>query len=154
MENNHNHEGEDMSKTRVFEHDQNSENSDMTTEEVAQYADDKVDALIQLLIKKKVITEQELETEYNSLFEEWFFCLIILAVYILSVADLDDENNKPIIIHVANDAIIAYSETITLNWNKSFKIGVGANSNSIKCICDAKLEIRWKFAQLTFRTVR
>jgi len=70
MENNHNHEGEDMSKTRVFEHDQNSENSDMTTEEVAQYADDKVDALIQLLIKKKVITEQELETEYNSLFEE------------------------------------------------------------------------------------
>ena len=70
MENNHNHEGEDMSKTRVFEHDQNSENSDMTTEEVAQYADDKVDALIQLLIKKKVITEQELEKEYNSLFEE------------------------------------------------------------------------------------
>jgi len=52
-------------------HNHSHENEeDLSTEELAQYADDKIDALIKLLIKKKVITEQDMETEYNSLFEE------------------------------------------------------------------------------------
>ena len=48
----------------------NGHEEDMTTEEIAQYADDKIDALIKLLVKKKVITEQDMEKEYNALFEE------------------------------------------------------------------------------------
>ncbi len=49
-------------------HDTDEE--EMTTEEIANHADDKVDALIQLLIKKKVITEDEYGKEFESLFEE------------------------------------------------------------------------------------
>jgi len=43
---------------------------EMSTDEIAQHADDKIDALIALLVKKKLITEQELEKEYEGLFEE------------------------------------------------------------------------------------
>jgi hypothetical protein len=42
----------------------------ISVKEVAYHADDKVDALIQLLIKKGVIKDSEFEEEYNSLFEE------------------------------------------------------------------------------------
>ena len=42
---------------------------EMSTEEVAEHANDKVDALIELLIKKKVITEEEFEKEFEGLFE-------------------------------------------------------------------------------------
>ena len=45
------------------------ENSKMSTEEVAEHANDKVDALIELLVKKKVITEEEFEKEFDGLFE-------------------------------------------------------------------------------------
>ena len=43
---------------------------ELTTEELAQHADDKVDALINLLIKKKIITEEEFEKSFDELFEE------------------------------------------------------------------------------------
>ena len=43
---------------------------EMTSEDVANYADDKIDALIDLLIKKGVITEEEFGKEYEALFEE------------------------------------------------------------------------------------
>ena len=42
----------------------------MTTGELAEHADDKVDALIKLLIKKGIISEQDFEQEYEALFEE------------------------------------------------------------------------------------
>ncbi|PIN68667.1 hypothetical protein COV93_08580 [Candidatus Woesearchaeota archaeon CG11_big_fil_rev_8_21_14_0_20_43_8] len=42
----------------------------MSTEDIANHADDKVDALIQLLLKKKVITEDEYDKEFKSLFED------------------------------------------------------------------------------------
>lgn len=46
------------------------ENSDeMSIEEVAEHANDKVDALIQLLVKKKLITEEEFGKEFDGLFE-------------------------------------------------------------------------------------
>jgi hypothetical protein len=47
-----------------------SDSEDISIKEVAYHADDKVDALIQLLLKKKIINEHEFEEEYNSLFEE------------------------------------------------------------------------------------
>lgn len=43
---------------------------DMSAEDVANYADDKVDALIDLLIKKGVITEEEFKDQYEALFDE------------------------------------------------------------------------------------
>ena len=43
---------------------------EMNVEEVAHHADDKVDALLELLIKKGVITEDEFNKEYDDLFEE------------------------------------------------------------------------------------
>jgi len=46
------------------------ESEDISVKEVAYHADDKVDALIQLLIKKKLFTEHEFEEEYNALFED------------------------------------------------------------------------------------
>jgi hypothetical protein len=46
------------------------ESEDISIKEVAYHADDKVDALIQLLIKKKLFTEHEFEEEYNALFED------------------------------------------------------------------------------------
>lgn len=45
------------------------ESEDISLKEVAYHADDKIDALIQLLLKKRLITENEFEEEYNSLFE-------------------------------------------------------------------------------------
>lgn len=42
----------------------------MTPEEIADHADDKVDALIALLIKKGVISEKEYDQEFESLFEK------------------------------------------------------------------------------------
>ena len=39
-------------------------------EEIAEHADDKVDALVSLLVKKGIITEAELQSEYDDLFEE------------------------------------------------------------------------------------
>jgi hypothetical protein len=52
------------------DHDDDCEDIEDTPEDVAHNANDKVDALINLLIKKKVITEDEFETEYDELFEE------------------------------------------------------------------------------------
>ena len=46
------------------------EDEEMTTEDVANHADDKIDALIGLLIRKGVITEDEYDKEYNDLFED------------------------------------------------------------------------------------
>lgn len=43
---------------------------DISTKEIAYHADDKIDALIHLLIKKNIISESEFEEEYNALFEE------------------------------------------------------------------------------------
>lgn len=40
------------------------------TEDLAQNADDKVDALINLLIKKGIITEEEFDKELDDLYEE------------------------------------------------------------------------------------
>ncbi len=46
------------------------ENEESSTEDIAEGADDKVDALINLLIKKGIITEQEFDEEYDDLFED------------------------------------------------------------------------------------
>jgi hypothetical protein len=43
---------------------------DISLKDIAYHADDKVDALIHLLIKKNIISESEFEEEYNNLFEE------------------------------------------------------------------------------------
>ncbi len=51
-----------------MEEDINEE--ELSSGEIADYADDKIDALIELLIKKGVITEKEFEEEYENLFEE------------------------------------------------------------------------------------
>ncbi|MBW3022578.1 hypothetical protein KY308_00550 [Candidatus Woesearchaeota archaeon] len=40
------------------------------SEEDSNYTDDKIDALIELLIKKGIITEKEFEESYDDLFEE------------------------------------------------------------------------------------
>lgn len=44
--------------------------NELSTEELAQHADDKIDALVNLLIKKKLITEEEFEKSFDELFEE------------------------------------------------------------------------------------
>ncbi len=43
---------------------------DMPVEEVAHSANNKVDALIELLIKKDLIKEEDLEKEFEELFKE------------------------------------------------------------------------------------
>lgn len=43
---------------------------ELTFEEIAEHSNDKVDALIELLIKKGVFTEEEYNKEYEDLFEE------------------------------------------------------------------------------------
>ena len=43
---------------------------EMNVEELANYADDKIDVLIDLLIKKGVITEDEYAKAYDELFDE------------------------------------------------------------------------------------
>lgn len=55
---------------KVIDMEDGNENSDeMSIEEMAAHANDKVDALIELLVKKKLITEKEFEKEFDSLFE-------------------------------------------------------------------------------------
>lgn len=48
----------------------NDEGEEMTSEEMAEEADDKVDALINLLVKKGVITDKEFDEAYGDLFED------------------------------------------------------------------------------------
>ncbi len=43
---------------------------EMSTEELADHADNKVDALIQLLIKKGVFTEEEYTKQFENLFKD------------------------------------------------------------------------------------
>ena len=50
--------------------EEDCECEDLSPEEISFQAHDKVDALIGLLIKKNLITEKELEEEYEALFEE------------------------------------------------------------------------------------
>lgn len=46
------------------------DDSDIDVADLAGHADDKVDALIELLIKKGVFTEEEFTKEYDDLFED------------------------------------------------------------------------------------
>jgi hypothetical protein len=73
--NNHEKDKEDIEQEKIEETNEDScgcccESEDISLKEVAYHADDKVDALIQLLIKKNIFTEHEFEEEYNALFEE------------------------------------------------------------------------------------
>ncbi len=43
---------------------------ELNVEDIAEDADDKVEALINLLVKKRVITEEEFQKEYSELYEE------------------------------------------------------------------------------------
>ncbi len=43
---------------------------ELNVEDIAEDADDKVEALINLLVKKGVITEEEFQKEYSELYEE------------------------------------------------------------------------------------
>ena len=52
------------------EKDENCECEDFNAEDAAYNANAKVDALIELLIKKEIITEKEINDEYESLFSE------------------------------------------------------------------------------------
>ena len=45
-----------------------SEDEELDTDELAERADDKVDVLIDLLVEKGVITEEEFEKKYDELF--------------------------------------------------------------------------------------
>jgi len=47
-----------------------STNEDLDTEEIAVAAYNKIDALLDLLIKKKIITEEEFEEAEEALWEE------------------------------------------------------------------------------------
>jgi len=55
-----------------FEHSEDEfvEDEDLDVQETAEYADDKVDALINLLVKKGIITEAEFDAEYDELYEQ------------------------------------------------------------------------------------
>ena len=46
------------------------EDEEMSTEDIARAADDKIDALINLLIKKKIITDEEMGKALDELYEE------------------------------------------------------------------------------------
>ena len=46
------------------------ENQELSAEDVAFMANDKIDALINLLIEKGIITEDELEKKLEELYEE------------------------------------------------------------------------------------
>ena len=43
---------------------------ELNVEDIAEDADDKVEALINLLVKKGVITEEEFQKEFEGLYEE------------------------------------------------------------------------------------
>lgn len=47
-----------------------NDDESISIKDVAYHADDKIDALIHLLIKKKIFSESEFEEEYNALFED------------------------------------------------------------------------------------
>ena len=55
----HNHDEEHMESEE-----------ELTTEEMVLYVDDKLEALLNLLVKKGVITEDEYDKEYEALFDE------------------------------------------------------------------------------------
>jgi hypothetical protein len=65
-------ENNNQNEETSAEHEHNCccENGDISVKDIAYHADDKIDALIQLLIKKNLFTEHEFEEQYNSLFEE------------------------------------------------------------------------------------
>jgi len=42
----------------------------MSTEDLADHANDKVDVLINLLIKKQIISEEEYDAAYSSFFQD------------------------------------------------------------------------------------
>ena len=46
------------------------EDETMSTEDMAEQADNKVDALVNLLVKKGLITEEEFEKAFDDLFED------------------------------------------------------------------------------------
>lgn len=50
--------------------DEEYETDDMNVEDLANHADDKIDALLQLLIKKGIITEEEYDKEFDDLYDE------------------------------------------------------------------------------------
>lgn len=49
--------------------EQDMHEEEYTTDEIAEAADTKVEALIELLIEKGVITEEEFEKKYSDFFE-------------------------------------------------------------------------------------
>lgn len=63
MNNNHVH-GENCN------HDHDGDHEEFSTEELVQVTEDKIDALINLLMKKKMISEDELSKELEDLYEE------------------------------------------------------------------------------------
>jgi hypothetical protein len=75
----HNHKKEELELNEENEQSECScdcgedcdcKSEDISVKEIAYHADDKIDALIHLLIKKNLISESEFEEEYNALFEE------------------------------------------------------------------------------------
>ncbi|MFA5142123.1 MAG: hypothetical protein WC471_04090 [Candidatus Woesearchaeota archaeon] len=46
------------------------EEYDSNIEDIANTADDKIDALVNLLVKKKLITEEEFQKAYDELFDD------------------------------------------------------------------------------------
>ena len=50
--------------------DEDCECNELSCEDLANYADAKADALIELLIKKGIITDKEIKDEFDSMFDE------------------------------------------------------------------------------------
>ncbi|MBD3313847.1 hypothetical protein GF345_05380 [Candidatus Woesearchaeota archaeon] len=48
----------------------NEDDEELSVEEQAEEADNKVDALVELLVKKGIITEDEFDKAYDDLFED------------------------------------------------------------------------------------
>lgn len=53
-----------------MEEEEDEEGEEMGIEELAVHADDKIDALVNLLVRKGVITEEEFDKEYEAVVEE------------------------------------------------------------------------------------
>lgn len=53
-----------------FQNEEENQEEEVKIEDVAEDADDKVEALINLLVKKGVITEEEFQKEYDDLYKE------------------------------------------------------------------------------------
>ncbi len=47
-----------------------TQEQEMSTEDLADHANDKVDVLINLLIKKQIISEEEYDAAYSSFFQD------------------------------------------------------------------------------------